>query len=466
MPSVNIGSVQKSARSTKQMTGGATFDCKLKDGTSIYSPVFIIAAASLSGNAALWDGRYYSIDDIIWVHNNLAEVHCTIDLLATYKSDILDTSQYVAYAASITRDKNKIDPRTAYKSSYTIQTAEFSLPFVSLAGYYYLTVIGKSGAVMYQCSLAQLQALISVVSNTCGAMSTDRYDDISGATDVLSMLKVMGEMAADAGIYGNRYEVAVQCIRSCVWSPFNANTIGLETIYLGDLSTGISAQVVSMMPIKSTGQTINIPWRYNDFRRMQAEHITVVLPFVGTVQVPTEQINGATYIGVEYSYTPGDGTICYMLLTGETVLGTYTANCSLSYPIGINQHASAGAMMGAAVDAVKSTVSGGITGFAQGVYNMIDRAYSTTPSMIGGGGGGTMAGLPLNVAVIVQSLDTVEDPTSTAFIRCFGYPLFATVVITDMTGYLQTVNAHVPISAPIEYAAQIEAMMDGGIYIE
>jgi hypothetical protein len=100
MATVNFGSFSKRRNSTKQPSGlSDSRTVKLKDLTSFDAPTFILTGNDFSYNYAEWDGRYYFITDIRSMHNNLTEVDCMLDVLATYKSYILASTQYVCYSS-------------------------------------------------------------------------------------------------------------------------------------------------------------------------------------------------------------------------------------------------------------------------------------------------------------------------------------------------------------------------------
>ena len=90
----------KEHNSTKQPTGGTAVNCYLKDDTSIINPVFILDSANFSINYVQWGNRYYFVDDIVSIRNTTVEIHCSVDALATWKTEIGSSSQYVTRSAS------------------------------------------------------------------------------------------------------------------------------------------------------------------------------------------------------------------------------------------------------------------------------------------------------------------------------------------------------------------------------
>lgn len=80
-------------RLDKEVTTIATLSGTLKDGTSIINPVILVEAdiTALTGcNYCTIDifGRKYFINDIISVRNTLVELHCHVDVLSSFASEI------------------------------------------------------------------------------------------------------------------------------------------------------------------------------------------------------------------------------------------------------------------------------------------------------------------------------------------------------------------------------------------
>lgn len=112
----------------KELTSGPSESCALKENTSVLKPVIIIRSSDniFSYNYMYIQefGRYYFIDDIISVNNNLWEIHAHVDVLETYASAILSNS------AVIRRQANQYnlyldDPEFKTYNTETIQTLKF-----------------------------------------------------------------------------------------------------------------------------------------------------------------------------------------------------------------------------------------------------------------------------------------------------------------------------------------------------
>ena len=87
-------------RFTKETTNIAILTGTLKAGTSIIDPV-IICAGDISDyvNANYMQveefGRYYFINDIVSIKNGLFEVHAHVDVLSSFKDEILENNAII-----------------------------------------------------------------------------------------------------------------------------------------------------------------------------------------------------------------------------------------------------------------------------------------------------------------------------------------------------------------------------------
>lgn len=159
----------KRNNSTKQPSGGDVRDVKLKEPCSFLSPVFILQDPGYNFTECEFRGRYYFIDDIISLANNLIEIHCHVDVLATWKSYIATSRQYVLRSGAAS-DPTIIDNYYPAKSKATFSTQPLTSLHTAIVGtgYYVIGVIGSvdasesvSGSINYYAMTTdQLKALI------------------------------------------------------------------------------------------------------------------------------------------------------------------------------------------------------------------------------------------------------------------------------------------------------------------
>lgn len=115
----------------KSLTVGNTYNCTLKDDTSVLDPVIILQTSdSISTYNYMYIqefNRYYFIKDIISLNNNRWQIKAHVDVLETYKNQILNNS------AVIKRQQNEYnlylnDPDFMTYNYDVITTRKFTAP--------------------------------------------------------------------------------------------------------------------------------------------------------------------------------------------------------------------------------------------------------------------------------------------------------------------------------------------------
>jgi hypothetical protein len=312
-----------------------------------------------------------------------------------------------------------------------------------------------------------------------GDMFTDAQQCISDA------MNAVGAASIDTGFIGNAYQNAPQCIRSCIWVPFDyalapASASGHTQIILGTYDTNQTGTAISSKPVTGSN-TVSIPWHYNDWRRSTCEDVYLYLPLVGMVQLSGDSLTHVNSLTIDWSATYTDGVISYKVTAGNEVIGAYGGQCAANYPLGLAQQASAGeifqtVMSGidkaitTAVNSSISPVSIGATvagSMFEGVmagYQVENTRNSTHPSCVGGVGGGAGIGLGRDCICFTVAHDTVVEPSDMA--ATMGMPTMKPMQLSSLTGYCQCANAHVEAAAESHELDAIDAYLNSGFYIE
>ena len=523
---IYAGKIAKRKNSTLQPTLNASFDVLLKTPTSLHTPTFTINAASFDYNYLKWGDRYYFVTDIVSRNNSLWEVSAVCDVLATFKADILASTQFVCYSS---HNSNTWLPDTRIPLVKATKTARETASMAGLfndIGFYVLTAVGKDGCVAYAMDKTTLDALLTNIStwqndgvnNAIALLQTHRGIDVNavdfqvqsndfeglgnaitstlkGCMDAVTatiancQLQIsnavsgMGAAAVETGFIGNAYSLAPECIRSCIWVPFFASPFADtgKDLYLGNFPTGLHPFTLKAAPVKGS-VSVSIPWHYTDWRRGVCEDVYLYLPMVGMIQLSATSLTNVSSISINYSATASDGVVCYEVKAGGNVIGTYSGQCSANYPIGINQQSSAGEIaqsviggidktVAAAVHSTISPVSIGAT-VASGIWNTATSAYdvanvanSTHLTTVGGIGGGAGSGLDLNAQCYTVCHETVMTPTDMG--ATMGLPTMLPYPLATLTGYCQCANAHVAANgAESQELDEIDAYLNSGFYIE
>lgn len=490
---VYFANVAKKRNSTLQGTFTTSYDCVMKAPTSLDRPTFLVSAASMDYNAAKMGDRYYFIDDVVSVRNGQWEVSCILDVLATYKADILASTQYVTYSSNSAKTWLADTRIPVLKScSYQEETKANAAPF-SQTGFYVLTVTGKEGTKCYGVTQSVISSIIADIQDWAISDYTKvlngTYDPDASITynwnSTEEALKSLAQIMSQTGALGNAYQNAPQMIRSCIWVPLNPNLYydgASERIYLGNYATNVYDYPLSVMPY-SVGYTLSIPWKYSDWRRAVCETVYVRLPYVGLVQLGADTLTSETQLRIVVSATCVDGGIAYQIITGSgKTVGYYGGSCAASYAIGINQRTGAGEVLQTAIQGISQTVaaatdvsitnplsflSAGAEAALEGVnaaYQTVNAAMSTHPSCIGNMGGAASAGLDQTISVIVVSHDTAVEPSAMA--ATMGRPEMEPKALSGLTGFCQCANAHVSVAAQAREIDAIDFYLNSGFFIE
>ena len=99
MITLTIGKMDKKPNSTKRTLTSSTSvtGVTLKENVDIKAPIFKLNFDTSDYNYVVWGDRYYYIDNTVYISNNLWEIHCSLDILATYRDALFGQSCIKAY---------------------------------------------------------------------------------------------------------------------------------------------------------------------------------------------------------------------------------------------------------------------------------------------------------------------------------------------------------------------------------
>lgn len=475
MPTIYLGSVAKRKNSTLQPTLTTSYDCILKDATSTDNPTFVIQDSNLDvdANMAKWDDRYYFIEDIRSFRNNIWEISCRMDALATYKSYILNTTAFIIYDSVANTEIP--DNRLPIKTTKVVQTATAACPFVPDGGCYILALTGAHGTTgVYKVTENQLGALIDdlqdVTDNIFDFTGITPPSKPSGSSDVWDWLEYIGDYikyAVDnavrpiSQIFGSGS--IPENIRECRFIPFNIGVTGSPTpIYLGTFVTQQSlGKLITDTVVRST--TVNIPWQSSDYRRRSPfTEIYLYLPYIGMTRLSSENLIGQSTITVDYCISVRDGSLICTVSSGGEILGQYSGNVSASVPVGVS-NISLGRAAQSIIGVAASVATDNLATFGMA---SIQYANSVTPnySCIGGLEGIAATGSNQNIICYTVYHDTIAAPNQN--LAVIGSPTMYSKSLGSLSGYCQCSDAHVAAPADGHILDEIDSYLNSGFYIE
>lgn len=476
----NLYTTSKRHNSTLVPTGGTTGEMVLKAGTSLIKPVFLLyVSAKPTASMVGFEGRFYFVDDIVSVRNGLWELHCSVDVLSTYKSNILNTSAFVLY--DTTANTELVDNRLSAKTSLlSARTVDSGTGGFFEDGCIIIGVVGKENTGMFALTVQQFHDIInSIFSNfldkndmlplPSGGFNFSNWDDAVN-TVITNITIGLRQMIATGK--------APDSIKSCIYvtvpaSSFSGNN---AKVWLGDFDTDVTAKLLSPTSTATELHNLTIPWIFTDWRRQSPyTYVYLKLPYVGMVPLQVSQIMGATNIGITTKVTQ-NGQISHIVYVdgvggNQIYLGRYGGNCGTNILVGasglnpVNELVGGVALAGAgvmsslglagSVAAMTAVGTAAISGFL-GAINPLDASA-------GSGGGGAYTDDPIYMCYVI-SHDTNVDPTSVS--AFMGTPTRAVKTLVGLTGYVETKCFSVSGDMTDWERQEINRLMDGGVYIE
>lgn len=441
----------KRKNSTKRPSGGHKRNVVLLDDVSLYNPVFQSEYWDYNDNYCYWANRYYYVTDVVTLRQNLFEVHCEIDPLATWKDDIMATTAFVTFSTS-DYDIGIPDYRLS-SDPLTITNSNSVDIFPNLNEAYVVTYVGENSCPSVGIGDFWLEGLQQHIMSDKFVESTRKW--------YKTFCQGEGSDKVDSSVIAMLVGNNANCITSCTYMPKFYGTKVHKIVLAG----GYDTSAVGYLAEHNYSETysIKIPWAFpiGDFRN--TAHFTslaVYLPGYGFIALNADNYQGESSIPVQATLDSFTGEITYL------VDGKAKGTCNTGYPVqvGTSQKGNVvGALTGVA-QAVGSAYSGNALGTFSSGYNAVRSIMGVDPSSVGSMGGSTAFNAYKKILVLVMSHNTNVNPSSVA--GTIGRPLNAVRNIGSLSGYVQTADAEVPTTAPDEYKTVLNDSLNGGMYIE
>lgn len=446
---------------------GTVINCTLKENCSVMNPIFELSSASYGlVEYVKWENNYYFVTDITMGINNYAIVHCTLDVLATWKDQILTNTAFVAYSSS-NYDTHIIDRRIAMSTETTVNRNTTSNPFDAIGCVLLTTISQVYGIASYAITIDAFHSLL---------------EEVLGSASLIQDLKEM---------FGG----VNQSFISCINIPVSRTAFGdgeRVPVYLGSYETSIVGYKTEGFWTNS--RQLAIPWIYDDFRRCSDyTSIQLSLPYIGVVSLNTDSIINETHITVGMTMSCEIGSLIYTIRanTDNRVLATYTATFGKQMPVATSQIDIQGVLRGAGqIVEGASGVSYGVTrskldkvrdnplaslansmSMYKGSSGMIDGAINTAMALnthnfsCFGGMGGNYGNIAIPYfSIVVTSKNTITEPSSITATN--GRPCFKELALNTLTGYVETIGFSFETNAITPVRELINQMMDSGVFIE
>ena len=456
----------KRSNSTKLPTGGETIPCSLKDNCSVISPVLEIKRETKpSYNYAYISdfGRYYYVTE--WIYNKgLWSCSLSVDVLTSWLNEIKATQAQVLFSSSL-YNLDVIDNRVVSVGTYKRQnnTADF---IGALTG----QNVSPSGTFA-------INALSNTSTWATGATTTYFMT-------YQQMQTFARELVSPSVWEGLRqfFNNPMDGIIECYYIPLDISKyIDLTVdgaVQIGDYTfptTTAKKAVLTNFTLKSYTTSIDIPWTYNDFRRLPPyTELTLFVPFCGAKPINPEMVYDIDKIFIDYSVDVVTGNIQAIVYNKSELLEEFSGNCKITIPVGQTQSRTESVIgaTGGAITAVAGFASGNVALGATGVLSAISSVITPASVKATGGMGGTVLGAILGNDLMrwqkfrlsATSRDTADDPENMRAVA--GNALNKVITLSNLTGYVQCYGASVKASATSGEIAMINDYLNSGIYIE
>lgn len=445
----------KRINETLQPSGGTEIACVLKEPTDFESPSFIITGNHFEYTYAKWGSHYYFVTGVRSLGANRCEVSCDLDVMATYKTQIGNTSAYILRAAAA-HDGNIIDTLFPTKTGITYQSTDatriFTAPrLIPSAQTIVLSVankditnvnkmFGMTHYAMAPMTFADLQEKLYTDSNFLGI-----FESSQNPLQYVSGARIYPFAVADAGV-------------------------GTDPVILGEweapnlLSTSLSSNRVmlsSNCQVPEHPQASDLPWA----NHAPYSRFTLFFPPFGDIPIDGDLVMNAPSrsltLDVDVDLLSGEGVLSIYL--NAKLIARYRSTIGVEIPLSQITHRTVGdfvsaitGTIGSAAIAASGNVIGGISSEMITIGNAIE---SGMPKYSRVGSFGSLADYE-RPPVLHSEFVEIVSPDNTHF----GRPLCAVRQINTLSGYIKCSNASVSISGTQRSRERINSMLNTGFY--
>ncbi|MBQ0167468.1 MAG: hypothetical protein KBT02_10225 [Treponema sp.] len=472
MFNIRFWQFEKRENSTKRpdYTTGIVVPAALKDPCSAMRPTFSINAAVWpDGNPSQFNycyvptmGRHYFIRD--WTYDKgLWHASMECDVLATYRTEIGNSQQYVLRAAA---QSDGAIPDMLYPTKQGVQhsIATGTTPWVQSFGLgsYVVGIINGDangvGAVHYYVfTPSEFNALCQALMDDVSWMNiSDISEDLTKALF-------------------NPF----QYIASCTWLPFNANDgtqPQLDHIKFGWWDFGVACHRIPAVGYVSFDVPINVPkhpqaaTRGSYLNGSPYSSYMLTFPAFGNFLLDANQLHGLSTIHCLIGVDIISGDAELNVTDGSALLSSNhlaTVKSQVGVPIQLAQLTSnmldaAGGIISSGVNMGIGIATGNVLGAIANGLGMIGNAVQgALPSMETRGSNGSLANVRHTPRIDASFYKVVDENNEHR-----GRPLCKDVQIKTLSGYVLCLDADMSLPAPADENRRVKEYLEAGFFWE
>lgn len=461
----------KKKNSTAQpvLNTGTSVQAKIKDPTTVTNPVLIFNKLNNYGQQeqmTIYNYiyiplflRYYFVTD--WKYINGAwEAYCHVDVLASFKSSIGNTSAYIERSAS-SYNGDLIDVLYPATTDVIITGAAVANSWSGVApsgGSYIIGFINYQttnhiGAISYYAlNTTQLNSLLSYL------FSSNIYQS--------STITEMGE-----DLFKSLFN-PFQYIVSCMWFPKAPSVYGntSATIKVGYWDTGVSATLVNATTDISfvTGTIPDHPQLSRGAYLNYAPYtkITLYCPPFGAVQIDPFFTKSGKYLYAQVSTDMATGEALMNVGFRSSTTAPYNGKACvqvsgmMGVPIQLAQVLSD---YSSGISTLTGSASGGVAGLIAGAIGAtVQTAIAQqTPKVSTSGSNGSFNTFTVAPELIVEHYKIADEDNTD-----LGRPLMSTKSINTLSGYIKCAESHFSGNCYSSEQTEIDNFLVSGFFYE
>ena len=435
----------------------------LKNATSMKDPTFIFEGQLSTHNYLYvvdWN-RYYFITDRISIHENLYEIHCKIDSLATFKAQILSYYAFVERSAShysMEFTDPSITPEQACDYTADARTQILSNGSGSEVAdqFCYIRMLGTG--------TTGIKVWFDYNLNNWGGIFNPIFDNPQSLTISDYLLAYIADPS--------KYVISVQ--RGPI--PIALNVAPSDLPYLAIHSADTAEEDVTCGWFNAGFRKTKIIKQHTthdfvltkpasmyglgDFRSYSPAFTSAYLfmPGIGEVSISPDLLRSE--LKLRYIADVFCGDIMVLLFANSKLVSTYRGNLYSQIQIGDGGNGGVGSLINTAYQVAGDAMSGNYIKGAGDVIEGVVSTISPQPSLIGTSTGVQNGLFPYAILTLRQR-QSGDMP-----INVYGAPCHRRYQLSQLSGYCKCQLASVSIDCESEILDEINGMLNSGFYIE